>query len=138
MHDPLPLRAVMGAQIKAVPGWGEYFSKVYLLRPKIRCNSPHSRPGRVPRRGRLYPNAMGTSTPMRWVQAPPSLVFRSHSSMHRFYLSPHSRPKGQRLAGGAASPTSSRSRKARRYAIAFMMNFSINEEGKSLYLLNSI
>ncbi len=34
----------MGAQIKAVPGWGEYFSKVYLLRPKIRCNSPHSRP----------------------------------------------------------------------------------------------
>ncbi len=37
-------RAGMGAQIKAVPGWGEYFSKVYLLRPKIRCNSPHSRP----------------------------------------------------------------------------------------------
>ena len=27
-----------------VPGWGEYFAKVYLLRPKIRCNSPHSRP----------------------------------------------------------------------------------------------
>ena len=28
----------------AVPGWGEYFTKVYLLRPKIKCNSPHSRP----------------------------------------------------------------------------------------------
>ena len=61
------------------------------------------RPVRVPksgkpRRGRLYPNAMGTSTPMRWVQAPHSLVFTSHSSMHRFYLSPHSRPKGLELA----------------------------------------
>ncbi len=31
----------MGA---AVPGWGEYCAKVYLLRPKIKCNSPHSRP----------------------------------------------------------------------------------------------
>ena len=30
---------------KAVPGWGEYFTKVYLLRPKIKYNSPHlSRP----------------------------------------------------------------------------------------------
>ncbi len=29
----------------------------------------------VLRRGRLYPNAMGTSTQMRWVQAPHSLVF---------------------------------------------------------------
>ena len=33
-----------------MPGWGEYFAKVYLLRPKIRCNSPHSRPReRAPR-----------------------------------------------------------------------------------------
>ncbi len=31
----------------AVPGWGEYFARVYLLRPKIKCNSPHSRPGEV-------------------------------------------------------------------------------------------
>ena len=31
----------------AVPGWGEYFARVYLLRPKIKCNSPHSRPGDV-------------------------------------------------------------------------------------------
>ncbi len=29
---------------KAVPGWGEYFAKVYLLRLKIKSNSPHSRP----------------------------------------------------------------------------------------------
>ena len=35
--------------LKAVPGWGEYFAKVDLLRPKIKCNSPHSRPGRVTR-----------------------------------------------------------------------------------------
>ena len=27
-----------------MPGRGEYFAKVYLLRPKIRCNSRHSRP----------------------------------------------------------------------------------------------
>ena len=48
----------------AVPGWGEYFAKVYLLRPKIKCNSPHSRPGQVfphfPIRGqaRASPNSV--------------------------------------------------------------------------------
>ena len=40
-----------------MPGWGEYFAKVYLLRPKIKCNSPHSRPGEVlPIRGQASPS----------------------------------------------------------------------------------
>ena len=33
--------------MKAVPGWGEYFAQFDLLRPKIKCNSPHSRPAEV-------------------------------------------------------------------------------------------
>ncbi len=30
--------------VKVVPGWGEYFPQVDLFRPRIKCNSPHSRP----------------------------------------------------------------------------------------------
>ncbi len=37
---PLP-----GADQESGAGMGGVFSKVYLLRPKIKCNSPHSRPG---------------------------------------------------------------------------------------------
>ena len=91
----------------AAPGWGlsvidEFVS---LVNPVSWCAFP----------SRGNPDGV-VYTQMRWVQAPHSLVFTSHSSMHRFYLSPHSRPQGQRLAEGAALLTSSRSRRARRFA----------------------
>ena len=43
---------------------GGVFPKVYLLRPKIKCNSPHSRPGEVlPIRGQASPSGQ---TPRRF------------------------------------------------------------------------
>ncbi len=49
----------MGA---AVLGWGEYFAKIYLLRPKIQCNSPHSRPSDCQQReGRRGFSHLGTA-----------------------------------------------------------------------------
>ncbi len=45
---PLP-----GADQESGAGMGGVFSKVYLLRPKIKCNSPHSRP-----KGLLYPKGL--------------------------------------------------------------------------------
>ncbi len=36
------------SKVKSGAGMGGVFSKVYLLRPKIKCNSPHSRPAAVP------------------------------------------------------------------------------------------
>ncbi len=44
-NEPIShLTFLLGCMGAAVPGWGEYFAKVYLLRPKIKCNSHHSRP----------------------------------------------------------------------------------------------
>ena len=51
MREYSPIDSLIDDQrdpaLKAVPGWGEYFAQVDLFRPKIKCNSPHSRPAEV-------------------------------------------------------------------------------------------
>ena len=68
----------------AVPGWGEYFTKVYLLRPKIKCNSPHSRPGRVPRPRERAPREGSKFSVVRLeaLRMNPTREVTGHSTLH--------------------------------------------------------
>ena len=111
-------------------------------RPKIKCNSPpHSRPETLRvelcKRGTRPSGQKGNADQ----ETRTKIVISKQLSVRSFKLSLATRyllllrvlidtarpalalalaklyPKGQRLAEGAASPTSSRSRKARRYAV---------------------